>query len=70
MKKPFEYNQLSARGCIDCGKALKMNLVARKRDAPERCYKCHIAHEALGGHRMMGLKGVEPGPTFKRTPIH
>ena len=49
-----------------CGKQIKQNLVDRKVNPPEMCYSCHIKHEALGGHRMQGIEGIYPKPTFKR----
>lgn len=38
--------------CRDCIKPIKMNLVNRKLEQPQRCYKCHVIAEASRGHRM------------------
>lgn len=41
MIKPFAYNILSNKTCIDCGKQLKANLIASNPEA-NRCYRHHI----------------------------
>ena len=41
MKKPYSFKELSDVRCQDCGRRLKMNVVARKeRRNAKHCYKC------------------------------
>ncbi len=40
MIKPFDYKKKSRKKCIDCGKYLKANLVAKNPNA-NRCYNHH-----------------------------
>lgn len=40
MRKPFDFKKKSNKNCIDCGKPLKANLIAKNPGAI-RCYKDH-----------------------------
>ncbi|NIO83426.1 MAG: hypothetical protein GTN53_22955 [Candidatus Aminicenantes bacterium] len=46
MKKLFKHTDLSDRRCIDCGRRLKKNLIARRKNAA-RCYKCHRGFRSI-----------------------
>lgn len=41
-KKPFDFTARDTKvRCITCGKPIKKNVIARKKNKPKRCYKDH-----------------------------
>lgn len=54
MKKPYRHDEVSNVVCSVCGRPLKRNVVERKENKPDKCYRCYVN----------SLTKVDPNPYY------